>query len=103
MCSVVLPFIVSTDTRNVDAGTRKLIRSHVMRGKNKGKTPMKTIKSTDCTHIQLRADYPVVSCAITELGMIEASIPRPIGSEIASIRFADTAEPALIADVLSCK
>lgn len=42
---VTVQFIVSTTLDKTDADTRKLIRSHVMRGKNTGKTrPRKAVK-----------------------------------------------------------
>lgn len=43
---VTIQFIVATTLDKTDADTRKLIRSHVMRGKNKGKTrPKKATKA----------------------------------------------------------
>ena len=104
MPSVVLPFIVLTDKRDVDADTRKLIRSHVMRGKNKGKAPKKGPKG-----LLPASDKADALCSSmigrlkTNYGGSESSIPRPIGSAIGSVQFADTVEPSLVADILLCK
>ncbi|KAI2610565.1 hypothetical protein GGR54DRAFT_372948 [Hypoxylon sp. NC1633] len=90
-----LPFIVSTDRQKADPETRKLIRSHVMRGKNRVKPRRKPRGPLHGD--SLEAESSIVTGLIYPL-----SIPMLLSSKFAAIRFADdSVDPALIADVLS--
>ena len=91
-----LPFIISTDRQKADPETRKLIRSHVMRGKNRVK-PWRKPRSS------LQGDKPKGDYLIANGLIWPSSIPRLLCSKFSAIPFADAVEPALIADVLSCE
>jgi hypothetical protein len=96
--SVNMPFIVSTDKREVDPETRKLIRSHVMRGKNRIKIrqkPRPPAKEDKLKEIQ---------SLVTNGGPnFLSTIPGLRCSDLSTVRFAEDVEPASIADVLSCE
>ena len=91
-----LPFIISTDKEKADPETRKLIRSHVMRGKNRVK-PKRKRRSVP----QMGASE--VEALIANGPMWSSSIPRLLCSKLSGIRFADEVEPDLIADAFSCE
>lgn len=87
---------MSTDSHKADSETRKLIRSHVMRGKNRIK-PRK--ESRNLVHER----KPKLKPSKIN-GLISSSnIPRPVCSSFSIVRFADNVEPALVADILSCE
>ncbi|PWY66748.1 hypothetical protein BO70DRAFT_374676 [Aspergillus heteromorphus CBS 117.55] len=56
-----MPFIISTGTKKVDPHTRKLIRSHVTRGKNRGKArveqPSQQAPHTHDTHAGITNEH----------------------------------------------
>lgn len=93
-----LPFIVSTDTRKADPKTRKLIRSHVMQGKNRVKVRRKPQDFVE------KDDLPeVLASAADDRSVVLSTIPRPICSDLSTIPFADDVEAAQVADVLACE
>lgn len=79
-------FIVSTDRSEADADTRKLIRRHVMLGKNLGKSRRPKRKNP----IDLNKG-PL------------SRIPDKVGSDLSFTCFADEIQPSLIKGVLDCK
>jgi hypothetical protein len=93
---VDLVFIVSTDKQKADAETRKLIRSRVMRGKNRIKPRKKPQGS-------LHGDSQKVESLLSNGAVEPLSISRIMCSKFSSISFADTVEPARIEDVLFCE
>ena len=91
-----LPFIVFTDERKTDPETRKLIRSHVMRGKNRVKPPRRRqvvlqIKS-------LKVDSTIVADSPRPL-----SISRLLCSKLSAISLADSVDPVCLEDILTCE
>ncbi|XXG93831.1 hypothetical protein Hte_000080 [Hypoxylon texense] len=96
---------VSTGTKKPDPEIRRSIRSHVMVGKNRGKTlPPRKKKSTapssvsDSHSYNLRTDH---ECAEASLGTATLDIiPRKVGSDLSFIRFADTIEESAIGVIL---
>lgn len=98
-----MPFVVSTGLEKPDPEVRKLIRSHVMLGKNQGKT--RRPKRREAREL---ADK---SSSVTDLGgpsgsLITASrtvIPQKIGSDLLTIRFADAVEPYMVEIFLQCE
>ena len=84
---VDFPFIISTNRQKAGPETRKFIRSQVMRGKNRIKTRRK-----------LRGGPLIANGPIWP-----TNIPRLLCSNLSAICFADTVEPTLIADILSCE
>jgi hypothetical protein len=94
--SADLHFIVSTNTQKADPETRKLIRSHVMQGKNRMKSrrrPRDSVSENKAETESLMVYNPVWT----------SNIPRLLCSELSAIPFADTVELGLIADALSCE
>ncbi len=101
-----MPFIVATDVKKVDRDTRKFIRSHVMLGKNQGKS-RKSRYARRTQPVSLEAT-PNSSTSPDEL--LDPSsctscstIPDKVGSEISFICFADTMQPYMAEVVLNCR
>ncbi|KAF6233984.1 hypothetical protein HO173_007814 [Letharia columbiana] len=95
-----MPFVVSTSVEKPDPEVRKLIRSHVMLGKNQGKTR--------CSRRREASNVADKSSPNEDLGAPSASfitashsvIPPKIGSDLSTIRFADAVEPSKVEFVL---
>jgi len=95
--------VVSTGLEKPDPEVRKLIRSHVMLGKNQGKT-----RRPKRREARVLADK---SSSVTDLGgpsgsLITAShtvVPPKIGSDLLTIRFADAVEPYMVEIFLQCE
>ncbi|KAK3323308.1 hypothetical protein B0T19DRAFT_201281 [Cercophora scortea] len=121
-------FIVSTTPEDFDSSTRKLIRSHVMLGKNRGKTraarqgagtPRSTrgrdaptttprLLARSNREIATRDDEdhadgprpPAPGTIATLAPMRPNSIPSRVGSDYSLIRFADSMDPTVAAVVV---
>lgn len=98
-----MPFIVSSYGQKPDSNSQKLIRSHVMRGKNRGKGPRRKNKSREDTGEveQLRADVLKKSGVL--LIRAYSHIPERVGTDLSSVHFADKIEPNTVAMILDCK
>lgn len=95
-----MPFILMDGLHKPDPSKRKLIRKHVMVGKNRGKgrqmnkkTP-RDLGSSDTLHqdesaLVFKMRYP--------------SIPNKVGNELSFTKFAATVEPVLLQEMLRCK
>jgi hypothetical protein len=101
------PFIVSTGIEKADSETRKLIRSHVMLGKNLGKSryvkcrkPQNTPK--DSGGIVISNEGPGEP-SDTLIKTPHTTIPNRVGSDVSFVEFADTIPPSPLADLLKCK
>lgn len=68
-----------------DPEMRKLIRSHCMLGKNRGKTLHSRRKPTTVVPVE-----------------VASSFPNKLGSELSLIQFADLVEPSTLWEVLKC-
>ncbi|KAI1765462.1 hypothetical protein GGR53DRAFT_261179 [Hypoxylon sp. FL1150] len=111
-----LHFIVSTDIEKPNPNLRKFIRSHVMLGKNRGKT-----RSVEKKRQRATEDVPVVtphtstvdtlnpneqsiSSAVASTTasqpILPLTIPRKFGSDISSMSFPDAVEPRTVEVVL---
>jgi hypothetical protein len=118
-CGIMgMHFVVSTGTEKPDPELRKLIRSHVMLGKNRGKVlpprkrkpkgvPEPTSSSSDPSppsasdpDEDAEARYSASSTAPHSLPV---AVPRVLGSGMSTICFADVLEPGTIEVVLQCK
>jgi hypothetical protein len=76
-----------------DPDMRKLIRSHCMLGKNRGRI----------LHSRRKPKTVVpVSEPAQKLLDLEA-VPNKLGSELSLLRFADSVEPSTLWEVLKCK
>ena len=114
-----LHFVVSTGVDKLDPGLRKTIRSHVMIGKNRGKT-----RPTRKRESNRRQDRPCLNedaspakgleperelvkapafSSMAHHADIPATVPRKLGSEVSTLHFADALEPGVIEVVLQCK
>ena len=82
-----MQFIVSSDANKVDPVTRKLIRSHVMRGK-KTKKPRAQVQTRKPLAALVKLQDVVETCA--------AVIPGRVGSDVSFVDFADEVEPSLL-------
>ncbi|RAL00038.1 uncharacterized protein BO80DRAFT_409292 [Aspergillus ibericus CBS 121593] len=96
-----MPFIVSTNTKKVDPHTRKLIRSHVMIGKNRGKSRYRQAedrsKPDDSSTDDAVASPPLPPRATRAA----PDLPRRIGNDLSWIQLADdSASPAALATIL---
>ncbi|KUI67266.1 hypothetical protein VM1G_02891 [Cytospora mali] len=94
-----LHFIVSTDRRKLDTGTRKLIRSHVMKGKNKGKTRHRDCadpKPPTTDRTQHEQDDRGLSIIVNQG---HNDVPRNIGSDLAFFPLADDIDYSLVVPI----
>ena len=80
------PFIISDGAKKTDPQTRKLIRSFVMRGKNRGKNR------------QSKPEDPDTAARVARL-----IICRKVGTDMGFFPFADTIAPKVAAEALNCK
>ena len=111
-------FVVSTGIEKPDPELRKLIRSHVMLGKNRGKilTPRKKKLKGAPQPASSSSDPSLPSasdpdqdaenrCSASSIAFhaLPVTIPRVLGSGMSTICFADVLEPGTIEVVLQCK
>ena len=99
------PFVVSTSAEKLSPEARKLIRSHVMLGKNQGKiwSPQRKRregrKSADKSSSDQTPDRQPSGSLIT---LSHSAIPPKIGSDLSTVRFADAVEPCVVEVVFRC-
>lgn len=90
--SVEMNFVVTTGpVEKHDAEVRKMIRTHVMIGKNKGRVlpPRKKKKKN-------------VTSATESSPMYPATIPRKFGSDLSATQFAERVTPEAVNTILHC-
>jgi len=100
------PFIVATSLDKADSATRKFIRSHVMRGKNKGKSMPRKGKTqcgadtdlpsqrSDQTDANMNTDEPRNVELVWEKGVWPLTTPRKVAAELSLFRYtADLTPP----------
>jgi hypothetical protein len=92
-----LLFIIATSSDRPDKGARKLIRSHVLRGRHRSQRRRRLpswIKNGDNGIVELEADeaYP------TRLG----PVPGRVGSDFSLTRFPEAMKPYMVQDVVNC-
>ncbi|KAI1407370.1 hypothetical protein F5Y13DRAFT_195433 [Hypoxylon sp. FL1857] len=99
-----MPFVVSTGPDKPDPNLRKLIRRHVMMGKNRGKTRQTKRKKKEASElrdvsnpVKLQAHSSDSAPLITTRHF---TIPPKVGSELSTIQLADSVEPSTVATVL---
>jgi hypothetical protein len=91
-----MPFVISTSMNKADPEMRKLIRSHCMLRKNRGRI----------LHSRRKPKTVVpVSEPVQKLLDLEAAsaVPNKLGSELSLLRFADSVDPSTLWEVLKCK
>jgi hypothetical protein len=97
----MLPFVVFTDKSRPDAETRKFIRSYVMLGKNRRKTPLRS--SNDNTVEQAYSVPSTGKVLHTQGSRIRTGlpvIPGKVGSDLSTIQFADNVEIGVMETVI---
>jgi hypothetical protein len=97
-----MPFILATGTGKADSDTRKLIRRHVMIGKNRGKKrpPNPEQGSTrSATGVKLGKKRDILPAPLGT----HRDIPRRVGSELSLIQFADAIDPSAVSTILECR
>ncbi|GFN20940.1 hypothetical protein AtubIFM55763_001053 [Aspergillus tubingensis] len=107
-----MPFIVSTGTKKVDPRTRKLIRSHVMIGKNRGKSRYRQAGADPSTPADActddtsappadAVDLPLLPSTQVSATRAASDLPRRVGNDMSFVRLADdTTSPAALATIL---
>ncbi|KAE8379169.1 hypothetical protein BDV26DRAFT_172582 [Aspergillus bertholletiae] len=99
----MLPIIISTGSTKLDPDTRKLIRSHVMLGKNRGKA--RRSKSDDRADVEHDETCSGKTRTLRKqsdplIWTPPCIVPQRVGSEASLIQFADTVEPALATNII---
>jgi hypothetical protein len=102
-CAELMPFIVSTTGKKPASKDMKLIRSHVMRGKNSGQGRRDKGKSKNGLEEEPDAMLAGTLKQSRVLIMKAYSIPSKVGTDLSLVHFADTIDPATVARILDCK
>jgi len=89
-------FIVSTSSRRPDKGDRKLIKSHIIRGRHKAKTPRELPAWLSSTDALTTGDN--VCHALSA-----ASVPKRVGSDLSLVQFPEFMKPYMLQDIVKCK
>jgi hypothetical protein len=112
--STSMPFIVSRSADKADAATRKLIRSHVMRGKkqNRLRPSKRQLQLLEKEQSRTKSARPARHVRVVPVGTEElqlelichyaAPIPRRVGSDFSFVEFADDIEPEMVLNVMKC-
>jgi hypothetical protein len=100
-----LRFLVSTDVEKPDADLRKFIRSHVMQGKNKGKTPRPHVKKPRKRKHTLPESGAAKSSNDTDQRTTQYSalVPKKFGATWSSVHLPAGVDPTSVEVVLQCK
>lgn len=89
-------FIVSSNVEKVDPGTRKLIRSHVMRGKKQKKTCPGTRAKRETSLANMLDRTPTAPISLEQvMNTYALLVPRTIGSDWSFAEFSDEREPLM--------
>ena len=98
-----MPFVVSTVPGKDDPQKRKLIRRHVMLGKNKGKSRPTTIRKPLPWEVVLELDSIDLEGSSPIRNSTFPAIPRRVGTDWSFTELAGEIEPSALADILHCK
>lgn len=96
------PFIISSNTEKVDAATRRLIRSHVMQGKQKKKRrPGRGQVPSSCS-VRTAGSSRVARVNFDEvLGIyMPSKVPGRVGSDFSLIEFAAEIELSMLLSIV---
>lgn len=98
-----MPFIFTDGMGKTETGKRKLIRKHVMLGKNRGKCRnVKAVKPVATREHEGPSEDQDGAAGLL-IKMRYSTIPNKVGSELSFTQFAAAVEPPLLHDVLKCK
>ena len=96
--------MVSTSADKLSPEARKLIRSHVMLGKNQGKTwPPRRREARESADKFSSDETPGRRPSGSSITLSHSVIPPKIGSDLSTVQFADAVEPSLVEVVFRCK
>lgn len=114
-----LCFVVSTSIEKPDPDLRKLIRSQVMQGKNRGKKhSFRTRKSkrrqglsnsnyseppTSTPCLDENQSWPSATSTTISYPVLPITIPRKFGSDLSAAQFAGEVESGMVEVVLQCE
>jgi hypothetical protein len=97
-----LEFVVVNGPAAADVEVRKLIRSHVMLGKNRGKTFPERKKPTK--RVQLKSSPETEGSSSADISLLDVmSVPGKFGAYTSTINFPDGVDPAAVDVVIQCK
>lgn len=97
-------FIFTDGIGKVELAKRKLIRRHVMIGKNRGKPRnVKPLKPAASCNPEAPSQEDQDGAPGLMIKMHHFMIPNKVGSDLSFTQFADTVEPALLHDILKCR
>ncbi|KAJ8097215.1 hypothetical protein POJ06DRAFT_228601 [Lipomyces tetrasporus] len=95
-----MPFIISSNVEKADPATRKLIRSHVMRGKKQKRgRPDNGQRTTSWGTMAGRTQAARVKLEEV-MEMYTPLVPGRVGSDLSFIEFADEIEPSMLLNAL---
>lgn len=97
-----MPFIFTDCMGKSQPDKRKLIRQHVMLGKNRGKTRKGTGKTNASSVTETNKDVQDGSSELV-MKMKYPRIPDRVGNELSFTQFAAPVEPPLMQDLLKCE
>lgn len=98
-----MPFVVSTGAEKPNPEARKLIRSHVMLGKNQGKTLRSKRRQVKESADRSSPEEDLGGSSGSLITASQSVIPPKIGSDLTTVRFADAVEPYMIEIILQCQ
>jgi hypothetical protein len=94
---------VTTNVDKPDDEVRKFIRSHVMLGKNLGRTLPPRKKKHPSEHSQIFADPEDSAVMLPDEVLALSPASRQFSSVLSTISLADSVEPSNIDAILQCK
>jgi hypothetical protein len=98
-----MPFIFTDGMGKAEPAKRKLIRKHVMLGRNRGKArKVKPIKTATSCNLE-DSDGKQDGAAGLLIKMRYSMIPNKVGSELSFTQFAAAVEPSIVQDILKCR
>lgn len=97
------PFIVETGIDRAAGGNRRLIRRHVMIGRNKGKVREAKRKKSKFSAVAIDFDIWSSESFVRLQKKVASAIPIKVGSDLSFTEFADSVGHSLLADVMYCK
>ncbi len=99
--SARMPFIISSNVEKADPATRKLIRSHVMRGKKQKKNRLDrgqrmTSEGTMASRTQTAGRVKMEEV----IEMYTPLVPARVGSDLSFVECADDIEPLVLLNMI---
>lgn len=102
-CEAGLQFVVSNSVDKPNAEVRKLIRSHCMLKKNKGKTRRPSKCETNSSANKSSPEEDLSESSTSPASSSDSVIPPKVGSDLLTIRYADAVDSYKVEVVFRCK